>query len=230
MRMRRFLRDNVLFLSHMLVVLLVLGSLLCLMPKGALHLALNGFHTQVGDCFFKYYTYVGDWVPYVIVFLLLFYKLGAATFVLASNVLAGLVTQLIKRIVCAPRPSIFFDVANNPDILPVVEGVRLHAYHSFPSGHTTTFVAVFFALAILLNGSDLRISSAVRQLGQYVCFLCAVLGGYSRIYLSQHFAADVFAGALIALVVTAALYPLFVRWSVSHSASYDWRLLLLCRK
>ncbi len=222
--MRSFLRDNVVFLSHMFVVLLVLGALLWWMPKGDLHLALNGFHTTVGDVFFRYYTYVGDWVPYVIVGLLLFYKLGAATFVLSSNLLAGLVTQIIKRIVRAPRPSVFFDVAHNPDVLPVVEGVRLHTSNSFPSGHTTTFVAVFFALAILLSNKDLRISNTVRGLGQYVCFLCAVLGGYSRIYLSQHFAADVFAGALIALVVTAGICPLFLRWDTSHPQSYRWRI------
>ncbi len=221
--MRNFLRDNSLFLSHIFVFLLVLGSLLCLMPKGDLHLALNSFHTHAGDVFFKYYTYVGDWVPYVFVVLLLFYKLGAATYVLMSNLLAGLVTQIIKRIVCAPRPSVFFDVANNPDILPVVEGVRLHTSNSFPSGHTTTFVAVFFALAILLTSKELRISITTRNLLQYLCFLCAVLGGYSRIYLSQHFAADVFAGTLIALVVTAAIYPLFLRWEKKHAKSFDWR-------
>lgn len=222
--MRTFLRDNALFLSHILVVLGVLGSLLCFMPKGDLHLALNSFHTPICDIFFKYYTYVGDWVPYLIVALLLFYKLGAATFLLASNLLAGLVTQIIKRIVQAPRPSLFFDVANNPDILPLVEGVHLHTSNSFPSGHTTTFVAVFFALSILLNSKDLHISNSLRQGGQYLCFLCAILGGYSRIYLSQHFAADVFVGAAIALIVTAAVYPLCCKWQQAHPKSFNWHI------
>ncbi len=224
--MRTFLRDNALFLSHIFVLLLVLGALMCLMPKGELHLALNGFHTHLGDCFFKYYTYVGDWVPYLIVAFLLFYKLGAATFLLASNLLAGLVTQIIKRIVKAPRPSVFFDVANNPDILPLVEGVSLHTSNSFPSGHTTTFVAVFFALSILLNRKDLHISNNTRQFGQYLCFLCAIGGGYSRIYLSQHFAADVFAGAIIALLLTAAIYPLFCKWQQKYPKSFDWHIPL----
>ncbi len=228
--MKAFFRDNALFLSHCVVFLTIVGCLLCFIPKGELHIALNGFHSSAGDFFFRYYTVVGEWVAYVIVGLLLFYKTGAASFVLASNLLSGLVTQIIKRIVRAPRPSVFFDLANNPDILPTVEGVRLHASNSFPSGHTATFVAVFFALSILLMRKDIRISPTIRMLGQYACFVCAILGAYSRIYLSQHFAADIFAGMLIALCVTSAIYPLFTLWEKRAPTSFTWHISKLYKK
>ncbi len=223
--MKRFVRENIVFLSHSVVFLCVLGGLLCAMPKADLHLALNGFHTSAGDIFFRYFTQIGEWVPYAIVGCLLFYKLSAATLVLSSNLLAGLVTQIIKRIVRAPRPAKFFDVANNPDILPTVEGVKMHLSNSFPSGHTTTCFAVFFALAILIGHT--RLSAPTKQVMQYLCFVLAVLGSYSRIYLSQHFAADIFAGAIVALCVVMAIYSLFVKWQKAHAKSYDWNVLQL---
>ncbi len=221
--MRTFWQKNSTFIAHIGVFIIALGMLLCLMDKGALHLALNGFHTPTGDVFFKYYTYVGEWVAYLIILaLLIFYKAGAAAYVLTSNLLAGLVTQIIKRIVAAPRPITFFDVANNPDILPLVEGVEMRAYNSFPSGHTATFIAVFFTLSILVGRSQLSIPT--RNLLQYFCFILAILGAYSRIYLSQHFAADIFAGTIIAVIVTTALYPAFLYWEKRNSKSFNWKL------
>ncbi len=224
--MKRFLQENSVFLGHSLVMLCALGGLMLAMPKAELHLALNSFHTPCGDAFFRVYTTIGNWGPYVLFSLLLFYKLGSATFIVASNLCAGLVTQIIKRIVQAPRPATFFDIANNPDILPIVDGVTLHRFNSFPSGHTTTCVAIFFALAIILNNKEIRLSAPVRDLYQYLCFILAILGAYSRIYLSQHFAADIFAGTCVALVVTGALYPLFVRWEQHSAKTFDWHIPL----
>ncbi len=222
--MKDFIRQNSVFIVHCLVFLCGLGAALCLIPKAELHLALNSFHTPAGDIFFRYFTYIGDYGPYILFVLLLFYRLGAGTYVVASNLLAGLVTQIIKHIVQAPRPATFFDIAHNPDILPIVDGVKMHAYNSFPSGHTTTCFAIFFALSIILSNKELHLSDAARTTCQYFCFVLAVLGGYSRIYLSQHFAADIFAGAIVALCITAALYPLFGYWKKRHPASYDWRI------
>ncbi len=221
--MHTFWKQNNIFIAHIAVFIIVLGLLLCSMDKGALHLALNGFHSTAGDIFFKYYTSIGEWAAYLIIAaLLVFYKAGAATYVLTSNLLAGLITQIIKHIVAAPRPITFFNIANNPDILPLVEGVEMRAYNSFPSGHTATFVAVFFTLSILVGKSQL--SAPTQNLLQYFCFVLAILGAYSRIYLSQHFAADIFAGTIIAVIVTVALYPIFMRWEKLHQISYNWKL------
>ncbi len=67
---------------------------------------------------------------------------------------------------------------------------------SFPSGHTTSV----FALAVLLalNTSDKRIS--------LIYLITAVITGYSRIYLGQHFLADVTTGALIGTLSALVVY------------------------
>ena len=206
----QFLKQNRVFLLLSLGLMAVLGIALLVVPKGELHLLLCDRHTDARDVFYKYYTQVGEWVPYVVCFLLLFYRFGWASFTTSCVLLSGAVTQVLKRIVDAPRPLTWF-AANYPDVqLPLVDGVEMSRYFSFPSGHTTTFFAFFFALSIIVCQHD---SSPVRRsVCGAVFFLLSALGGYSRIYLSQHFAADVLGGMAIGLLITGLLYLLFAHW------------------
>ena len=206
----QFLKQNRVFLLLSLGLMMVLSIVLLIVPKGELHLLLCDRHTAVRDVFYKYYTQVGEWVPYVVCFLLLFYRLGWAAFTTTCVLLSGAVTQVLKRIVDAPRPLTWFAV-NYPEVqLPLVDGVEMSRYFSFPSGHTTTFFAFFFALSIIVCQHD---SSPVRRsVCGAVFFLLSALGGYSRIYLSQHFAADVLGGMAIGLLITGLLYLLFAHW------------------
>lgn len=174
------------------VFVIVLGSLIIWNEKADLHLWFNAVHTPFFDMFFRYYTLVGEWVPFVVVAGLLFYRYRAALLVLSAQVIAGLTTQVFKRIFDMPRPKRFF-AEHFPDIdLPQVLGVHMHSSHSFPSGHTTSAFALFLALAFLTKRKELH----------FLYFLLAALVGYSRIYLSQHFASDVLAGSFIGVVMT----------------------------
>ena len=66
---------------------------------------------------------------------------------------------------------------------------------------------------------------ASSYLMQTALFFLAALGGYSRIYLSQHFARDVFAGILVGVIVTAVCYAVFSRYE--DKKWYNYRLLSL---
>ena len=93
--------------------------------------------------------------------------------------------------------------------LPLTEGVQMNYWLSFPSGHTTSFFALAFAASILLSARMPRIPSILVQL---VLVLLAALGGYSRIYLSQHFAADVLGGIIVGCLITIVCYTVFSRF------------------
>ena len=67
----------------------------------------------------------------------------------------------------------------------------MHGFLSFPSGHTGAAFTGFFLLAAWAR--DARVAAA--------CFAGAAVAGFSRIYLVQHFFADVYAGALIGTAV-----------------------------
>lgn len=195
------------FLVPTLVLALVLGIALLITPKAELHLALCQPHTTGLDTIVPIITNLVDWLPYLCVILLLFYRVGWATFLASNLLLSTVIVQPIKHIVCAPRPLTWF-AENMPNIsLPLVEGVRMNHWLSFPSGHTTTFFVLFYSLSIILCAENVT----GKMILSFLCFLCASFGAYTRIYLSQHFALDIFAGILIALFSTLSLYFFLVK-------------------
>ena len=207
------------FLVPTIVLALVLGITLLLVPKAELHLALCQPHTAFLDKLVPVFTNLVDWLPYVIAVLLLFYRAGWATFLASNLLLTTLIVQPIKHIVRAPRPITWF-AQNMPDIsLPLVEGVKMNHWLSFPSGHTTTFFALFFCLSIILCAENAK----GKHILSFLCFLCATFGAYTRIYLSQHFALDIFAGILIAVCSTLVLYFFLVK-RTQNTRFWVWRV------
>ena len=207
------------FLVPTLVLALILGIMLLVLPKAELHLTLCKPHTAFLDSLVPIITNLVDWLPYLVVLLLLFYRAGWATFLASNLLLSTLIVQPIKHLVHAPRPLTWF-AENMPDIsLPLVEGVKMNLWLSFPSGHTTTFFVLFFTLSIILCAENIK----GKNILSFICFLCATFGAYTRIYLSQHFALDIFAGILIAVCSTLVLYFFLVK-KTKNTHFWDWRV------
>ena len=209
------------FIGLSLTLIVALGLALLYIPKGELHLLLCDRHAPARDIFYRYYTQVAEWFPYVVcVALLLFRRVGEGLFATSAMILSALTTQLIKHLVNAPRPLTWF-AQHMPDIqLPLVEGVQVHQWHSFPSGHTTSFFALALVLCFLINKSSIinHKSSIVLQI---LLVIFAALGAYSRIYLSQHFASDVLAGMIVGILITLLCYAVFSRFE--HQKWYNYR-------
>ena len=223
--MKDVLRNNSIFIGLSLMLIVALGLALLWIPKGELHLLLCDRHTPARDIFYRYYTQVGEWFPYVLcVLLLLFSRIGNGVLAASGLAFSALTTQIFKHIINAPRPLTWFAM-NYPEIpLPLAEGVRMNHWHSFPSGHTTSFFALAFVACILLTRKPRcprypRTTSFVIQL---LLFIAAALGGYSRIYLSQHFALDVFAGIVVGIGITLVCYAILHRYE--DQKWYNYRL------
>ena len=207
------------FLVPTIVLALILAIALLVVPKAELHIALCQPHTAFLDYLVPLFTNLVDWLPYLIVVLLLFYRAGWATFLASNLLLSTLIVQPIKHLVNAPRPITWF-AENMPDVtLPLVEGVRMNHWLSFPSGHTTTFFVLFFTLSIILCAENIK----GKNILSFSCFLCASFGAYTRIYLSQHFALDIFAGILIAVFSTLILYFFLVK-KAQNTHFWVWNL------
>ena len=207
------------FLIPTLILALSIALLLAIIPKGELHLLLCRPHTPFLDTIVPIFSDLVDWLPYLVVVLLLFYRAGWATFLASNLLLSTLIVQPIKHLVNAPRPLTWF-AENMPEVtLPLVEGVRMNHWLSFPSGHTTTFFVLFFSISIILCAENIRRKNILSLL----CFLLATFGAYTRIYLSQHFALDVFAGILIASFTTILLYYFLVQ-KTKNTRFWEWNL------
>ncbi len=227
------LKRNATFLIFILLFLSLIGLVLLNYDKAEVHLWMNTFHTPFLDFFFRYYTVIGEWIPYVIVFLLLFYKAGWATYLLSSVVISGLLSQCLKHIFNTDRPYKYF-ADHLPDIqLPLVDGVTINSFHSFPSGHTTTFFALFLCLSIVATDYFYHtyhldkhpahtnpIGKASIAVVSITCFILAVIGAYSRIYLSQHFLEDIFGGMILGIITTLLLYIPIPR--LQNTSFWDW--------
>ena len=232
--MRTIIRQNSIFLGLCLIYIIILGVVLLMVPKGDLHLWLNPQHTAWADAFFRGYTVIAEWVPYVIVVLLLCYKAGWSAFLLADLLIAGLVGQGLKYLLDTPRPVTWF-AENCPDVqLQLVDGVTMSRFYSFPSGHTITFFVLFFTLCLIMTEYYSRDAmhsvspnahtkpQITNSLLQILCFLLFLTGAYSRIYLSQHFAEDIWGGTVVGLLVSMSFLPLLPRFSAQKWWKYHF--------
>ena len=192
--MKQFkLKDYYTFLTLMIIGVIAGAIALILVPKHQLHLSLTAYHTPAADQFFRCYTHLGEPWVWALAIVFLFIRFKNAILIIASQLTAGLFTQIIKHICHMPRPKVYFAQQFPHLTLHQVPDVQLHSWYSFPSGHTTTAFALFMALTCIV---------ATRNKPLQTIFFCmALLVGYSRIYLSQHFLMDVWAGAIIGTLV-----------------------------
>lgn len=230
------IKRNSVFLGLWLASVLALTIALILIDKGTLHLLLCDHHSAWADRLLPVLSDTCHWLPYALSAVLLLWRWQAGVFMSGSLILSTIITQTIKHIVRAPRPLTWF-AENMPDVsLPLTEGINMHHYLSFPSGHSTTFFCLYFALTALFTyysystspvsanafwaklfpktqatpSSSRKASPSVQIAVQLLFFSLAAVGSYSRIYLSQHFALDVLAGMLIGVFSVALVAHIFV--------------------
>jgi membrane-associated phospholipid phosphatase len=182
-----------LFISFILIGLLTFGKI-------PFHLIANQFNSPFQDFFFKYFTNIGDGLFAVVILLVLFFLVNIRTFFigLATFLISGIVSQVMKKLIFIDqlRPTKFF----SSDQLHLVDGVVLHSYNSFPSGHSTTAFAMLMFLSYVFKN----------KLYQFVFAIIACLTAYSRVYLSQHFFEDVAAGGIVGIVSFIIAFSLII--------------------
>ena len=195
-----------------LILLAFVCWLLYAYPKLELHLLLNSHHTALQDVFFKYYSMLAEWPLYILALVPLLLKMKRIViFYIICEVSSGIIVQILKHIVKADRPLRAFEHCHDV-VLPLVQGVHVHHSNSFPSGHASTFFVFFTCCALLLayrfsvsarHGFKVWFSIVAAML---LLLSLATIGGYSRIYLSQHFLSDICMGSLIGFTVPCLLY------------------------
>ena len=181
------------FQSHAITGIIVPLFLLFLVhEQGEVVLAINGLRHPVVDIFFTYFTGLGNGAVFLFLALILVavkfrYAVIAA---LVGGVHALLIAVMKKGFFPSqPRPKNFFDAEVGLNFIPNVD---VHGWMSFPSGHTATA----FALALLVS------FITKNRLMTALFMLYALMVGFSRIYLLQHFYIDVFSGMVIGLLST----------------------------
>ena len=215
--MKEVLHTYLYFFKYVLFTWVPLAALVVIYPHGALHLSINGLNTSAGDVFFQYFTYLGDGIM-VMVFLplLLFFARRHVLELMVGFIISSLLAQSLKRLFKAPRPVEYFKDLPPEEALHLVDDLKYNHWHSFPSGHTCT--------AFFLGGLVCVIWLKDRRLATLGVVLLCWLVGFSRVYLSQHFLADVVAGAFLG--VTSLYLTLLIsrKW---HQPSWEKPLVAI---
>lgn len=198
--MIKLLRQNKLFFGAYLLLFIIVGLLQLLYTKEELMRWINGHNNTAADLFFENITFLGDGAFSVIVAVALaFASFRYAVLGIVSFLVSGGISSVLKHYVfsSALRPLKYFE--HSKWQYRVIEGLDIHSYNSFPSGHTITAFATFTLIALIDD----------RKGRSWFWLTLAVLTAYSRVYLFQHFVEDVYAGSVI-----GALSSLLVVWGL----------------
>lgn len=194
--MIQLFKNNKAFLSVYLLFSISVILLLATNGKHEAQLLANQYYSPFFDGFFFYSTKVVEWFSLVVIISIFLLK-GAKWGINGLSIygLTALITYLLKRkiFIEAMRPTF-----NNTHFRLIPEDYALHqlSNHSFPSGHTTAAFTLFCFLAIISTNKNRG----------YLYAVIAVIVGYSRVYLSQHFFEDVLVGATIGTFSTFIFY------------------------
>ncbi len=162
---------------------------------------INEHHNDFLDTFFYYVTLLGEdtiWLGLLLVLAVEHYVRGRKKnfemrMLLIVWLVKSIVSVLLKYIFNRPRPMEVYEHLGRK--IHLVEGVTIHRWLSFPSGHTMTAFALAAFISFYLKQKNVAI---------FALFV-AIMVGYSRMYLFQHFPIDVFAGGILGVGVPIAL-------------------------
>lgn len=170
------------------ILAFIVALFLLIYGKENSFLVVNKYNSPQFDYVFKFWTYLGDgiiWVP-LFIYVLLF-KRDYFVAILSALIICTVLTHFLKRVI---YPDEFRPIVVLGEKVRVIQGYYMNRQHSFPSGHTSTA----FTLALLLA------TIVKKNFWVYFFPIIAFFVGYSRVYLAQHFVTDVFAGMLVGII------------------------------
>jgi len=181
------------------VFLFIINSII---GKDELFLLLNEDLGKTADEIFVFFTFLGDGIWWIVALTLFyFFRKRYLPLLFLSFIISEIFVESCKFWLMPNEPRPIKAIANLSSI-HTVTGVEMHTVSSFPSGHTTQ-AFVFFLLACLMINKKWIVA---------VGFLYAVLIGYSRIYLAQHFPRDVAGGMLFACISVIVSVLIYQQW------------------
>lgn len=181
------------FISATILTLIIgVGLIIAsfMIGKDAFFLLLNKDLGETADNFFSFCTYMGNGFVWVILLVLFYvYRKDALPLFFAAVTFSTLITQGLKNFYV---PVQLRPIAAIADISSIhtVKGVEILTNYSFPSGHTATAFSIFLVGCLMIR------EKWILPVG----LLYALLVGYSRIYLAEHFPLDVGGGMITAVI------------------------------
>jgi membrane-associated phospholipid phosphatase len=182
-----FLVPAALFLSMMSLLLMQL-------PYGEEVYLLNYLRYEPFNTLGRWLTLLGEWHPWVLAIIVLAWKQRKFAVILAvGSIVLGFVSMGLKSVANHERPGTWVEKNAGRELVLVPDVHVNKAATSFPSGHTISAFTLFFVLSQLAQYS-------LRSTWGLAFAFCAIATAVSRVFLVQHFLADVVAGGVIGIL------------------------------
>jgi len=169
-------------------------------PVGHEILYLNPWRSAPLNIFFRFCTQLGEAPVFIVLGLLsMLWRYRYAVLFSLAGLLIIPTSYFMKDSIGKDRPITYFEknglrdaVQTDPDIY-VNRGKT-----SFPSGHSMAAFGMYGLMAFFFDEK--------RKWLALLCAITAILVAFSRIFLVQHFLADILGGALIGLLIAGLVW------------------------
>lgn len=207
------------FFIPYLVVLSACLIVKMLYTREVIYFAVNGWNSPWADNVEPYITNIGDGLAAITLSLIVALASYRKALLLASSyAVTAIAAQILKFIFDAPRPIVYFQ--DQWSRVHTVKGLYILHTHSFPSGHTVSVFSAALVITYLCKNKGWG----------FPALLIAILVGYSRMYLTQHFFEDVMAGSVIGVMVTVFWLTWLDGKQFIHTPTWNSGLLRTLRK
>lgn len=199
--MLKILKSHRLFFTLFFFWLIILACLQLLFSPTEMMFWVNRHNSPFLDTFFQFITFLGEdgiWLVPLMVYLYQYFRekkdvKTKAIMLIIIWITKGIVSIALKNLFNLPRPIEVYE--HSERAIYLIKGLEIHHWQSFPSGHTFTgFAFACFYMLVARN-----------NLLGFLWLALAMLIGYSRVYLFQHFPRDVFAGSILGVAVVLAV-------------------------
>lgn len=196
---------------HCYAVFLLLGIVVFLTTRhGDVVLFVNRYSDEYWDTLMLFLTDLGlGTVVAGVMVALLFWKVRFGLTGLISLGLVTIFTNLGKKMLFAERARPF-NYFYYDDFHRFIYTAELNYHYSFPSGHSMTIFAAMSLFAVL----------AGKKWAAMIFFMAALIIGFTRIYLLQHFFLDVYVGSVLGVIST--IFAIVILNGILRLNRFSW--------